>query len=56
MYKQPKNPYTQRDLVSHLSKIKQTEEERKKEEEKKQIGRELIKKDIKRQFQANTKL
>jgi hypothetical protein len=55
MYKQPKNVYTKRDLVSHLKDKKPTEEERKQEEEKKQIGRELIKQDVKRQFQANPK-
>jgi hypothetical protein len=56
MYKQPKNIYTKRDFVSHLKDKKPTEEERKQEEEKKQIGRELIKQDVKRQFQANPKV
>jgi hypothetical protein len=55
MYKQPNNVYTTRDVVSHLKTKKPTEDEKKKEEEKKQIGRELIKQDVKRQFQANTK-
>lgn len=56
MFKQPKNAYTTRDLVSHLSTKEPTEEEKKKEEEKKQIGRELIKQDVKRQFQGNPKI
>jgi len=56
MFKQPKNAYTKRDLVSHLKTKQPTEEERKQEEEKKQIGRELIKQDVKRQFQGNPKV
>jgi hypothetical protein len=55
MFKQPKNVYTTRDLISHLKTKQPTEEQKKQEEEKKQIGRELIKQDVKRQFQANPK-
>jgi len=55
MFKQPKNAYTTRDFVSHLKNKQSTEEQKKQEEEKKQIGRELIKQDVKRQFQGNPK-
>jgi hypothetical protein len=56
MYKQPNNVYTMRDFSYHLRKKKPNEEMKKQEEEKKQIGRELIKQDVKKQFQANTKI
>lgn len=53
MFKQPTNVYTKRDLLKNKQP---TEEQKKQEEEKKQIGRELIKQDVKRQFQANPKV
>lgn len=51
MYKQNHRVMGYRPIIQNKNK----EEEKKEEEQKKQIGRELIKQDVKKQFQANPK-
>lgn len=52
MYKQKHRIMGYKPIIQKKNK----EEERKEEEEKKQIGRELIKQDVKKVFQANPKV